>query len=116
MNFDLEKMMNQQTETKYIIPKNIKARFEIFGIGLREIIAILIAGIVGLVIISTVDLIIDVKGLVKALVVLVFGGVSFLLIVEDPREGVSVIKFVQYYKDFLKRPRKYLYSKLDRGE
>ncbi|MDI3235978.1 hypothetical protein QK289_13255 [Exiguobacterium antarcticum] len=116
MNFDLEKMMNQQIETKYIIPKNIKARFEIFGIGLREIIAILVAGIVGLIIVSIVDQFIDIRGLIKLLVILAFGGISFLLVVEDPREGVSIIKFVQYYKDFLKKPRKYLYSKIERGE
>lgn len=116
MNFDLEKLIAQQSETKYLIPKNIKARFEIFGVGLREIFAILISGIAGFMIISFLGIFIEFKTFTKVIVIAAFGGVSFLMVIEDPREGLSIIKFIRLYKEFLRKQRKFFYFQNKRGD
>lgn len=92
----------------YIIPANVKTRFEIFeGFGFRELIYLLLAAIMGL----CLGLIVwFISGQIFWLGLAVPGGaLGFLFGKPNPRTGRNTFHIIQDIRNFNRRPKRYYY-------
>ncbi|TVX85626.1 PrgI family mobile element protein [Paenibacillus agilis] len=93
----------------YIVPKNVKARFEFFpGIGVREIAMILLAGIVGL----SVGFIFNfITGSILWVgLAIPTGAFMTLLVKPNPRTGRNTLDILKDMRRFKASPKRYYYQ------
>lgn len=92
----------------YIVPKNVKTRFQIFeGFGWFELFLFLLGLGIGAMISGILYFVFR---SLFCFIFAVFGGaVGFFLGKPDPRTGRSALDLVNDYKDFNTRPKKYYY-------
>lgn len=92
----------------YIIPKNVKSKFEFFpGFGWKELFLSLLFFLVGIGIYFFMGLF--TKSMFRMVVVALITGTGALFVMEDPRTGTSFLSFITNYKKYKSRPRRYQY-------
>ncbi|WP_054029114.1 PrgI family protein [Bacillus sp. FJAT-28004] len=110
-------MMEENIEFKpYVVPKNVKSRFEIFnGFGMKELAMVLIGGLIG----ACLGLIIMfIVGSPLWLGLTVPGGaLGFFIGKPDPRTGRNTFDLINDVRRFKGKPTRYYYRFGDgRGE
>lgn len=92
----------------YIIPKNVKARFELFpGIGIREIVLIAVSTLVGLCIGLVIFLLSG--SLLWVGLALPPGAFMYLVCKPNPRTGRNMMQIMTDKRKFNSRPKRYDY-------
>ena len=92
----------------YLIPKNVKTRFEIFeGFGWKELFMTLAGVAVGGIFFFLLGLL--TKSFARIFIVALFGSAGFSLGKENPKNGLSLLTFLISLKEFQKRPKRYYY-------
>lgn len=92
----------------YLIPKNIKTRFEFFqGFGFFELFLTIMFITVGLVVSFFVFFLS--KHMLSFLIVVVFGALGLIVVKKDPRFGLSILELILEYKHFYSKQRTYFY-------
>jgi hypothetical protein len=91
----------------YIIPKNVKSKFEFFpGFGWKELFISLIFLLVGVGLFFLSGLF--TRSMFRVIFIALTTATGILFVIEDPRSG-SFLKFVQSYRKYKRKPRRYEY-------
>jgi type IV secretory pathway VirB3-like protein len=92
----------------YLIPKNIRTRFEFFqGFGAFELFLTISFIAVGLIVSFLVFFLS--KHMLSFLIVIFFGALGLLVVKKDPRFGLSILELIFEYKHFYSKQRTYFY-------
>ncbi|PAD71349.1 PrgI family protein [Paenibacillus campinasensis] len=93
---------------EYYIPKNVKARFEVVpGFGIKELGIVLSCAVIGLIVAAGIFSVS--KSALSFLLVLVFGGIGFVLSKPDPRTGRSPLSLYKDVRAYKSKPKRYYY-------
>lgn len=94
----------------YIVPKNVKTRFEFFeGFGWKEFFVTIIGAAVGGII--TTILFSITKSIFAILPIGIGGAIAFVISRPDPRTGISPMDYVKSSRNFQKKTKLYFYVK-----
>jgi len=92
----------------YLIPKNVKSRFEFFtGFGFRELAITSLGLAIGGILFFIVGFV--TASFARIFLIALGGGIGFFLSIPDPREGKSLLHRIQDFREFNSRPKKYFY-------
>ncbi len=90
----------------YQVPKNISGKFELLpGFGWNELFFVLLGFLAGIFV--YVVLSIFTQSLIRYLVVFIFTGLAYFLVIPGP-DGSSVLGLIKYYIRWSKKQRRYL--------
>lgn len=90
----------------FIVPKNVKSRFEFFsGFGWKELIFLLFGAVAGF-LISGIIFIVS-HNLVAFLIAPIGAVLGFFTGKTDPRTGKNLLTLIKDFKDFQTRPKRY---------
>lgn len=107
-DFELTTEKGMQDDYEYLIPKNIRTRFEFFpGIGIIELLYIVAGLIVALLLFLFTG--IFTKSFYRLIYFVVGFLVPFALVYQEPRNGMSLLRVLKDLKKFKSKPRKYIY-------
>lgn len=97
-------------EEQYIIPKNVKSRFELIpGIGLKEVGIMLVGICIGASLGGLIYLIFKAK-VALFIVTVFFGAIGFFIAKPHPVTGKNAIDLLKDIRDFKSKPRRYYYQ------
>lgn len=104
----LLEMLSDKDKDSYLIPKNVKTRFEFFnGFGWRELFLTLTGIAIGSVIYILSGLFTD--SIFRVIIIFVFGAIGFFASHSDPRTGKNVIDFLRDLKMYKSKQKRYMY-------
>jgi hypothetical protein len=90
----------------YQVPKNISGKFELLpGFGWNELFFVLLGFLAGIFV--YVVLSIFTQSLIRYLVVFIFTGLAYFLVIPGP-DGSSVLSLIKYYIRWSKKQKRYL--------
>ena len=93
----------------YVIPKNVKTRYELFtGIGFKELLITAVGTLIGIVIFFLASLL---KFPVPLTVIIsvIFPAAAFLLSISNPRTNMSLLTMIKYFRIYKTRQKRYFY-------
>lgn len=107
--------MEENKETNlYLIPKNVKAKFQFFtGFGWLEIFIVVTGFLIGVFLFLFLGLF--TKSFLRIFVVVLFTTLGFGLVSPDPKTGTCLLKLLKDFKAYKAKPKRYLYI-YGRGE
>lgn len=92
----------------YLIPKNVKTRFEFFtGFGWKELLITFIGLTIGTIFFFLLGLF--TQSLLRLLFVVVGGIAGFMVCKADPRTGQSLLSLVSNFRNFKSKNQTYYY-------
>jgi type IV secretory pathway VirB3-like protein len=95
-------------EYEYLIPENVKSRFEFFpGFGMMELFFTLIGAIFGAIIYFAIS--IFTQNPLALISIPIMAGGGYLISKPDPRTGMSLLSMIENFKQFKLRQKKYYY-------
>jgi len=95
-------------EYEYLIPKNIRTRFEFFpGIGIVELLYIVIGLAIAFILYKLTGLF--TKSFYRLIYFVIGFLIPFALVYQEPRNGVSLLRVLKDLKKFKSKPRRYIY-------
>ena len=90
----------------FIVPKNVKSRFEFFpSFGWKELIFLLLGTVTGLLISGIIFMVSH--HLAAFLAIPIGAALGFLIGKPDPRTGKNLLTLIKDFKDFQTRPKRY---------
>lgn len=102
-------MEERDYENPYLIPKNIKARFEVIpGIGWREIFVTLIGLIIGLLLFVLLGAF-SVPIIVRMFITAVCAAIGYGISVPNPRTGFNLLDILKLMRRFNSKTKRYYY-------
>lgn len=102
-------MSKNNEEIYYLVPQNVKTRFQLFpGFGWHEILFIAAGALIGFLIYLFLG--IFTSSLKRIFCIVFFIAISFALISPDPKTGTSLLNLVKDYKRFKLEQKLYLYA------
>ena len=94
---------------EYLIPKNVKTKFEFFsGFGWKELLVTFIGLVSGVVIYFIISIFTDHPA--AFLVPIATTGFGFAISKPDPRTGLSLLQTLSSFKEFKTKPSTYYYQ------
>lgn len=95
--------------SEYIIPKNVKTRFEFFpGYGWRELFITMFGLLIGYLFYRLLG--IFTTSPFRLFIIVLFGSLAVAISLSDPRTGKNIIDFYKDYKRFNSHPKRYIYK------
>jgi hypothetical protein len=103
-------MEDREFENPYLIPKNIKARFELIpGFGWREIFVTLAGAIVGFMLLLLLG-VFGIPIIVRIFLAVMCAGIGYGISVQNPRTGVNLLDILKMImRQFNARPKRFYY-------
>lgn len=93
---------------EYLIPENVKTRFEFFpGLGWKELFITLIGGIFGTIVFFILSMFVGHPA--RLLVIPIITLFGYMFSKPDPRTGMSFLDLLQNFRQFKTRTKKYYY-------
>ncbi|MCX7884648.1 MAG: hypothetical protein N2448_06425 [Caloramator sp.] len=102
--------MEEKTEEfiSYIIPRNVKTRFEFFtGYGWFEIFVLALGFCVGFCFFKIIGAF--TKSPARLFLIVICTAASFFLVSPDPKTGSSLLKMYKNFKSYKSKQKRYLY-------
>ncbi|MEC3018351.1 PrgI family protein [Bacillus cereus] len=105
----MEERNYENYENPYLIPKNIKARFELIpGFGWREIFVTFTGLVIGLLLLLLLG-VFGVPFILRLFLTVLCAGVGYGISVPNPRTGLNLLDILKMMKQFRAKPKRYYY-------
>lgn len=92
----------------YLVPKNVKTRFEFFtGFGWKELFITLIGFVIGVALFFIIGLI--TKSMLRILILIIPTIAAFMICRADPRTGLNLLQLINNFKNFKTKTQTYFY-------